>query len=445
MSIADQILNPLDGKREQIIEVFVKYYGEEFREQITTRVNNTTAFVAYNQETLNKFIDQTHELGIEQRKQLLETIVGELKKPKGYTNWVFNQVIKDWFADRFVGLSDEKILAICNQMHTISIMGKSELQSEISKNTPFALTAIDTFKSIGLDITNPKVLESDFFYEIFYGKVKTLSQSVEEGYKNSDLSQESFNSFYLYQILNMPDEARQKIIKGMRDFGSQVKNNTAAYASYYIDTAGVLQTFCVFGLSADSSTILHELGHDIQYTTTESGKVKVGLMRDGQSSRFNECLNEFFTIEIYTKYGGKELGLGHDLSLSFSCEYWKEIPLLRPLINKFKDQLKHAIMSNNENEVIQLLGKENYYELLSIINEFKDLDGAKQWFKEKTEKGYGLADLSEACFKVTNQTDLLPKDPKVLECFERAAHLYAQLGIQLQTGQNSKEGQEIAR
>ena len=36
------IFDPIDGKLDQIIEYLVKFYGEEYRQRITDRINNTT-------------------------------------------------------------------------------------------------------------------------------------------------------------------------------------------------------------------------------------------------------------------------------------------------------------------------------------------------------------------------------------------------------------------
>ena len=36
-----EVFNPLKGKLNSLIEYFVKFYGEEYRERITNRLTNT--------------------------------------------------------------------------------------------------------------------------------------------------------------------------------------------------------------------------------------------------------------------------------------------------------------------------------------------------------------------------------------------------------------------
>ena len=78
----------------------------------------------------------------------------------------------------------------------------------------------------------------------------------------------------------------------------------------------------------------------------------------------NEILNEYFTQEIL-KSGGAELDLGTDDDRQ--CTYTTAIPLMIPFINKYKEKLKHCIMSNDPNEIVEFFGRESLEKLNNIL------------------------------------------------------------------------------
>ena len=56
----DEIFNPVKGREQELIEVFVEFYGEKWRDKITQRINNTT-FLSLNKqpaERIEKYFDK---------------------------------------------------------------------------------------------------------------------------------------------------------------------------------------------------------------------------------------------------------------------------------------------------------------------------------------------------------------------------------------------------
>lgn len=49
----DEIFNPVKGREQELIEVFVEFYGEKWRDKITQRINNTT-FLSLNKQPVER-------------------------------------------------------------------------------------------------------------------------------------------------------------------------------------------------------------------------------------------------------------------------------------------------------------------------------------------------------------------------------------------------------
>ena len=131
------VLNPLEGKIDTLIDVFVKYYGEDKRDIITQKINNTTFVFAPKlsgevrlEDRLNNFFD---DLIINECNIILQDLYA---KP-------INQILTDEDCDRLysaltlnqeISYSDKVNLGvICN---SIGICKTTDIVS--SKNpSPF--------------------------------------------------------------------------------------------------------------------------------------------------------------------------------------------------------------------------------------------------------------------------------------------------------------------
>lgn len=72
------IFNPLEGKTQEIIEFFVSYYGEEHRERISERLNNTTLiFTSRNLFGENPLIDNIKNFYSQKEKYIYNKIFSE--------------------------------------------------------------------------------------------------------------------------------------------------------------------------------------------------------------------------------------------------------------------------------------------------------------------------------------------------------------------------------
>ena len=93
----------------------------------------------------------------------------------------------------------------------------------------------------------------------------------------------------------------------------EIDNSTLAYA---MNGDKSNTPFIALPLNAQTSTIMHELGHAIQTTTTPSGSKKCGLeitIKGKMLKALNETINEYFTQQILASCG-ENLDIGKNTS-----------------------------------------------------------------------------------------------------------------------------------
>lgn len=381
--LEQKITNPLDGKREEIIEQFVKYYGEEFRNQITERINSTEVFVAYTEDTLYEL-----SKGIEdpiKREEFVKKIKSAPKQEKFqvvYKLYGYDSVkIPEQYLN---GLNNQEILAIKETVNSILRMGKSAFFEACVNNESFALTASEQLKKIGIDIQLSKIIEVfktlpkpykhqdsnlisfDLNQTMLFVDLESCFSNIKElrdEYKFKLIGEDS-----LQQLFNGGNTLQETLkLKAKIDLSNFFEDSSVGAFSNYSIKDGNLIPYITIRPNSSTGDIVHELGHVVQMSLMSNGKVKSGVrsILSPDLTALNETLNEYFTQEIL-KSGGHSLEVGTNETTP--CLYHRAFPLIIPFMEKYKEQFKHYIMSNNPQEIIDLIGEDNLCKLNDALD-----------------------------------------------------------------------------
>ena len=134
------------------------------------------------------------------------------------------------------------------------------------------------------------------------------------------------------------------------------------------------------------SPIIHEMNHNItsdslfvvESENEERNISRSGLNIDGFKDSENEriieeLINEKSTIEItdiFHSKGGTYVEESARKDIIGESPYRKSFYLIDKFYNQFKDEIKNARMTGSKNLLLETCGKENYYELVSLINKY---------------------------------------------------------------------------
>lgn len=269
----------LDKNKDILIESFIEYYGEEYRDVITSRFNEITFVYFINWESFSSMINNVF---------LLLSDYNNIDKYKDMRNFLeYREITNDSFEDSFVGSSNEKLIK-------------------------------DEF-----------INDNDFRIKKYLIKVFSIGNP---NYSNLPYDKQ------VYRLISLPI------------------------------------------LLSTESYIIHEINHAITSSSVAVNLVKkeliekTGLRVGDEDITINELINERASREIYEIFKRR----GGDMSAIHlnapPCEYTENLYLIDEFYNKFKKIIKESYITLNKNYLVQRVGKENYEELVKMINKYYNKD-----------------------------------------------------------------------
>lgn len=228
---------------------------------------------------------------------------------------------------------------------------------------------IDTYNIFEFELNNEekKILEME----------KCLSQE-------SKLSEEEKNSIR-YLGSNKSDSFTDEELEEITNILMSRSKNTPAKLLWFFRGKANRFIFLPAYIWADSS-IIHEMNHNItsdellliEGENKENYVAISGLNIDGYGSSNNEriieeLINEKSAIEItniFHSKGGTYVEESANKDFAGESPYRKSFYLIDKFYNHFKDIIKKARISGNKNLLLETCGKENYYQLVNLINKY---------------------------------------------------------------------------
>ena len=146
------------------------------------------------------------------------------------------------------------------------------------------------------------------------------------------------------------------------------------------------------------SSVIHEMNHNLTsdellLLESENGESHIaisGLNIDGYNSSDNEriieeLINEKSAIEItniFHSKGGKYLEESANKDFAGESSYRKSFYLIDKFYNQFKDIIKRARITGSKNLLLETCGKENYYQLVNLINKYYNTEATPEKINE---------------------------------------------------------------
>lgn len=134
------------------------------------------------------------------------------------------------------------------------------------------------------------------------------------------------------------------------------------------------------------SSIIHEMNHhmtsdELLLIESDSGNSHVsisGLNIDGYDSSneeriIEELINDMSAIEIteiFHKKGGTYVEENINKAIPIESDYNKNFYLVEKFYTHFKDVIKKARITGSKNLLLETCGKENYYQLVNLVNKY---------------------------------------------------------------------------
>lgn len=341
-------VNFVNDRKELLIDVFVEYFGEKYRDRITERINNTTMVLVP-----RDMVDASHGT--------YKKIENEAEEERLY------RISKD------VREFKDRVLDDINLMETlmpgsISENDKNQLLAEIDKNS---------------------------------------SQIIKDREKYPDSSGFQQSSFYRESTdalldLDMSDEDYNICLFAIEDF-MRGKSNSQAFTRHYVDEkSNELKHFVVFPLRHElrDQTIIHELlhviGSDLIYDKDGNEQVKSGLTLSMNNEARDK--NEKYIDESVVEYTAGEIArmmAKRNIRISFPSmrgnAYMTMVDLLEPILDDHRDLFEASILTSDPNLLKNNLG-EYSDALIDIAKQAYDLNGyeygssKKEVIKEKIDE-----------------------------------------------------------
>lgn len=167
----------------------------------------------------------------------------------------------------------------------------------------------------------------------------------------------------------------------------------------------------------NKTTIIHEINHALTDfpllldDLKNKFESKMGIQMNDDEEFFHELINERASLEIYEIFKRRGGNLTHlYFSNHFNSYYTYNTYLIDEFYNKFKRIIKESYITLNKNNLIERIGKDNYQELVDMVNKYynKDLTLSRKNKKETKEVRKRLVRRMQK--KVINTEDLTKED-----------------------------------
>ena len=224
---------------------------------------------------------------------------------------------------------------------------------------------------------NPEINANLVLLEEF---VKEVESNVLIAYKN--LSDDAKKSIRFDMFKVMLDPIAMSLDPNVKAWDLFCDAQTCAFY-------GGEQNGIYFGIFPDDTTILHEFVHKLNGTAFERGYREKGTtpytQSFGKHQMFNECITDLFSILMFMRRTNqmKEPIVHTRIEKS---NYEVLIDTLTPFLSMYLPELKEISMREfPSEELIRLIGKDNFEEMMLLCNELVALDHDQILLKKTQE------------------------------------------------------------
>lgn len=133
---------------------------------------------------------------------------------------------------------------------------------------------------------------------------------------------------------------------------------------------------CLPILIVSEKDIIHEINHAITSYSIMINQTKMefidksGLQVFDKDINIGELINERASLEIYEIFKRRGGNLSEINLTTLENYYTRNLYLIDEFYNKFKEIIKESLITLNKNNLVQRVGKENYEELVNIVNKY---------------------------------------------------------------------------
>lgn len=181
-------------------------------------------------------------------------------------------------------------------------------------------------------------------------------------------------------------------------------------ASYY----GTL--ICLPVLMVNEKDIIHEINHALKFIfiafnlIKKEFIVKGGLYVSEEERKIEELINERASLEIFEIFKRRSGDMGAIQLITYELYYTRNLYLIDEFYNRFKEIIKESLITLNKNNLVQRVGKENYEELVNMVNKYyvNDLCLSRKNKKETKEVRQKLVKKMQK--RVINTEELTKED-----------------------------------
>lgn len=361
----------IEDSKLNIIEAYVEFFGEEYKDRIIDRVSRCEILV-YKREIEKDLLDRLQYLLIKDTSDnpKIEEYIEEIKKTRKYLyildNYdnILSNVCKSYFPIR------HKDFNVDNFLNYLRAFDKKEKMTAKEKDRLKSLffECLDISKnSIVSDFINKENL-NDFKETIL--RIKKLKSHI-----------------ILYLQDNFDDLNEELLSKGFRKFKLIKPKKGESYCTYAFKY-NKLVPVCVFNLDTISlgreSLFLHEFGHAIDISDDLS---KSGLLVKNNYRYLNEALTDSIANEVANILKRKKYVIfTNKNNLSINSRYSILEPIGDALIDNFRSDLL-KMKFDGEEEMYKVIDKNTMLQLeelcvKALFNESKTREERNEYVKE---------------------------------------------------------------
>ena len=420
--------NPLEGKIDKIIEYFVKFYGEKYRERIENKIKNTTFIFVPDlanpfrsvSRTLEKLQENTEEdkpkefkdrlkegslLGIFDNKNTDERIIKIKSYEKELKEWEneFDERIIDLFKKIF---PQSKIDKYCfDKYERLLDKGKENL-SKFNKFQQDDL--LELAQKLGYDYGK------DFSALISDKKIidKIFDENLKDIYKEEKrvLINQKLKSEFLKDILSTISKINRKdgnldMVENFYEIAFGGVRAPGGFAQTYLDKNNNPKSFVCLSigiLDAINSKLIHEINHIIEteiFDINEKGFVEksgfdvlniennnkdfngINAFDESESVDYivyenrkyealNEAINDYIAQKICKLMEEDGFEISIETEWESSADYRFGFMFVKDIVDEHLDKIIEWRFSKDPNAMAKVIGQENFDKWAEIVNEW---------------------------------------------------------------------------
>jgi len=428
-------------EKDKLIKLFVSYYGEQYKDYITKKINGTT-FVTVSSlvSTQKKFSADMFSITKQSEDQY-----GEIKKEIGKLTVKQDIEISDLEGSNVVQFYNE-LIDIYPNLKDVQLNNKQEkVLKKILKSASnpefYTKDILEFFGDLDIqfdsldDFKLSKV--SNILCKYSTGtEITKITEKYKEQITKLDIKyQESIEK--IVAIPNIKKESLDNLMDCIWKFSST--NGAQAFCTTFLTEDNNMHEIVVLAENFKDHQLIHELNHAIelhflkhtdngytfisgfdklQVSFNESKEIKNHDKVYRKNELFNEAINEFLTREIMDR--GRELNINIQNNEKTGCGYGAGVNLAHKFISAYKQDLINCRLSDNPMQFADIIGVDNFNEIsrvLSVFMSYKDLYliDAMGSLEYKSGKSFnGLIGFVE-CAEELLHLDLSKSEKKLLE------------------------------